>query len=138
MFLDTIHVFVNDPDHAVYDGTRALAERLRAASPACCWPPSTTTTRCSRSSRCSSARTGGATRPGPRRYALRFAHLCEGEPEGRTGVHEFGVLARRGRDAPPDRPAPGFLPTLAFQDDTLARSRARVEAALEAAAEGAP
>ena len=42
------------------------------------------------------------------------------------------------RDAPPDRPAPGFLPTLAFQDDTLERSRARVEAALEAAAGRAP
>ncbi|HEX2485690.1 MAG TPA: hypothetical protein VHQ66_10335, partial [Myxococcota bacterium] len=33
VFLDTIHVWLNDPDHSVYAGTRALVERLRAAIP---------------------------------------------------------------------------------------------------------
>ena len=66
-------------------------------------------------------------------YALRMAHLCEGEPEGRTGVHEFGVWKTPpGND--PLRRAPGFLPTIAFQDDTLVRSRDAVEAAIAAAA----
>ena len=72
----------------------------------------------------------------PSRYSLRFGHLCEGEPEGRTGVHEFGSFPPRSA-APPERAAPGYLPTLAFQDDTLERSRGRVEASLAAIA-GAP
>jgi hypothetical protein len=137
VFLDTIHVFVNDPDHAVYPGARALAERLRESLPGvllaaehdydgllALFPLF---------QRAYWARDPAWTA----RYALRFAHLCEGEPEGRTGVHEFGSFAARA-DAPPDRPAPGFLPTLAFQDDTLARSRDRVEAAIAAAAQSSP
>lgn len=62
-----------------------------------------------------------------------MAHLCKGEPEGRTGVHEFGVWLVR-EYAPPWRAASGFLPTLAFQDDTLERSRALVESVIDAAA----
>jgi hypothetical protein len=129
VFLDTIHVWTNDPDHPVFDGVRALAQRLREHIPGVllaaehdydglltlfplfqrAWwsaPPAWTA-----------------------RYALRFAHLCEGEPEGRTGVHEFG---RWRPGAVPG--APGLLATIAFQDDTLARSRAAVEAAIAAAA----
>ena len=33
VFLDTIHIWQNDPDHAVYPGIVALAQRLRAAIP---------------------------------------------------------------------------------------------------------
>jgi hypothetical protein len=130
-FLDTIHVFANDPDHAVFAGIAALAARLRERVPGIllaaehdydallgvfplfqrAWwteePPWTS------------------------RYALRFAHLCEGEPDGRTGVHEFGVYTS---PRSPWQPAPGYLPTLAFQDDTLARSRAAVERAIAGAA----
>jgi hypothetical protein len=52
-------------------------------------------------------------------YVLRFAHLCEGEPEGRTGVHELGRF-RAGTVAAES----GLLATIAFQDGTLERSRA--------------
>jgi hypothetical protein len=132
VFLDTIHVWINDPDCAVHAGTRALAERLRASIPGvllaaehdydallACFP-------------LFQRSTWGRDPAWTARYAMRFAHLCEGEPEGRTGVHEFGVFAPRA-DAPAERAAPGYLPTLAFQDDTLERSRARVEAAIAAA-----
>jgi len=55
----------------------------------------------------------------------RFAHLCEGEPRGLTGVHEFGVWK------PPDAPAEtGVLPTLAFQDGTLESERDAIERVL--------
>ena len=63
------------------------------------------------------------------RYVRRFAHLCEGEPEGRTGVHEFGVWKPGAIAA-----ARGLLATMAFQDGTLARSRAEIEAAIAQAA----
>ena len=135
VFLDTLHVWVNDPDHSVHDGIRALVERLRASIPGVllaaehdydallplfplfqrawwCRDPAWTA-----------------------RYVRRFGHLCEGEPEGRTGVHELGVWQDR-RDAPAGEPRPGYLPTLALQDDTLARHRSAVEAVLAAAAKG--
>jgi len=129
VFLDTTEIWVNDPDHAVFDGYRALAERLHAAIPnlllageydydallACFglfqrawWTHSPAFTQ---------------------RYVRRFAHLCEGEPEGRTGVHEFGVWKAGAIAA-----APGLLATIAFQDGTLARSRAAIEAAIAQAA----
>jgi hypothetical protein len=56
----------------------------------------------------------------------RFGHLCEGEPRGRTGVHEFGTWG-------PSVPAgddPGLLATLAFQDGTLASEQEKIEAVL--------
>jgi hypothetical protein len=56
----------------------------------------------------------------------RFAHLCEGEPRGLTGVHEFGVWGPN--EIPLDDP--GQLPTLAFQDGTLAAGREGIEALL--------
>lgn len=133
VFLDTIHVWMNDPDHSVYAGTRALVERLRRSIPGVllaaehdydallgCFP-------------LFQRSYWGRDPAWTARYALRFAHLCEGEPEGRTGVHEFGRFEPRA-DLPAERPAPGYLPTLAFQDDTLERSRPRVEAAIGAAA----
>ncbi len=126
VFLDTTEVWTNDPDFAVYDGYRALARRLHAAIPrlllageydydallACFgmfqrawWTQAPAFTR---------------------RYVRRFAHLCEGEPEGRTGVHEFGVW-KPGCVAAED----GLLATIAFQDGTLERSRSAVEAAID-------
>jgi hypothetical protein len=132
VFLDTIHVFVNDPDHAVYPGARALAERLRARIPGLLLAAEHDYDGLLALFPLFQRAYWGRDPAWPSRYALRFGHLCEGEPEGRTGVHEFGSFAPRG-DAPVDRPAPGYLPTLAFQDDTLLRSRARVEASLAAA-----
>jgi hypothetical protein len=123
VFLDTVHAWTNDPVAPVFDGVRALVERLRAHVPGLLlageadydallglfplfqrpwWErPAAWTSR----------------------YVRRFAHLCEGEPRGLTGVHEFGLWAPRA--APDD--APGFLPTLAFQDGTLERARETIE-----------
>lgn len=136
VFLDTIHIWVNDPDHPVHAGIAALVERLRAAIPGVLlaaehdydallplFPIF---------QRAYWARDPAWTAP----YALRVAHLCEGEPEGRTGVHEFGVWKMPGA-SDPHAPAPGYLPTIAFQDDTLERSRAAVEQAIARAARGA-
>ena len=63
----------------------------------------------------------------------RFAHLCEGEPRGLTGVHEFGVWGPH--EAPADEP--GLLPTLAFQDGTLEHGREAIERLLGRIAAGA-
>jgi hypothetical protein len=134
VFLDTIHVFANDPDHAVFPGTRALVERLRGGVPGLLLAAEHDYDGLLGLFPLFQRAYWGRDPAWTSRYALRFGHLCEGEPEGRTGVHEFGVFPPR-RDAPADRPAPGFLPTLAFQDGTLERSRAAVEAALAAAAE---
>jgi hypothetical protein len=123
VFLDTVHAFTNDPHAPVFDGVRALAQRLRAHSPGLLlageadydallglfplfqrpwWerPPAWTA-----------------------RYVRRFAHLCEGEPRGLTGVHEFGVWPSSESTAE----AAGFLPTLAFQDGTLEHAREAIE-----------
>ena len=123
VFLDTVHAWTNDPHAPVFDGVRALAERLRAHTPGLLlageadydallglfplfqrpwWerPPAWTA-----------------------RYVRRFAHLCEGEPRGLTGVHEFGVWGPR----EPPAGEPGLLPTLAFQDGTLENERGAIE-----------
>ena len=57
----------------------------------------------------------------------RFGHLCEGEPGGRTGVHEFGVFD----PATPPPADPAFIETIAFQDGTLEREREAIEALLK-------
>jgi hypothetical protein len=121
-------VWTNDRDHAVADGHRALARRLHAAIPDLllageydydallgCYAlfQRAWWTRAPRWTE---------------RYVRRFAHLCEAEPQGRTGVHEFGVWK------PGTIPsAPGLLATIAFQDGTLEQSRDAIEAAIAAA-----
>lgn len=137
VFLDTIHVFVNDPDHAVYAGTRALAERLRAAIPGLLLAAEHDYDALLALFPLFQRAYWGSDPAWTARYALRFGHLCEGEPEGRTGVHELGVFPPRS-DRPAGRAAPGYLPTLAFQDDTLARSRPALEAAIARAAGESP
>jgi len=126
LFLDTVHAWTNDPHAPVFDGVRALTLRLRERFPSLLlageadydallglfplfqrpwWerPPAWTA-----------------------RYVRRFAHLCEGEPRGLTGVHEFGSF--RPSDVASDDPS--FLPTLAFQDGTLEAGREQIEALL--------
>jgi hypothetical protein len=122
VFLDTVHAWTNDPDHPVTDGLRALVKRLRSNVPGLLlaaeadydallplfalfqrpwWTES----------------------PGwSSRYVRRFGHLCEGEPRGRTGVHEFGVYASDAWSG-----EPGYLPTVAFQDGTLEQTREDLE-----------
>lgn len=128
VFLDTVHVWINDPDCPVYDGVRALVQRLRERIPGVLLAaehdydallPLFPLFQCAY---------WGRDRGWTARYVLRFAHLCEAEPEGRTGVHGFGVWKT---PATTDYTAAlGYLPTLAFQHDTLERSRAQIEATL--------
>jgi hypothetical protein len=127
VFLDTTEIWTNDPDHDVYDGYRALCARLRGAIPElllageydydaldACFPLF--------------QRAWWTRAPAwSRRFVRRFAHLCEGEPEGRTGVHELGVW-KPGCIAAEE----GLLATVAFQDGTLERSRDAIERALAA------
>jgi hypothetical protein len=135
VFLDTIHVWVNDPDHAVYEGIRQLCGRLRDAIPGVLLAAEHDFDALLPLFGLFQRAYWGNDPAWTGRYALRFGHLCEGEPEGRTGVHEFGVWNTKG--APPAGEArPGYLPTIAFQDDTLARSRQEVERVIEAAAGG--
>ena len=136
VFLDTIHVWVNDADHPVYDGIRELAMRLRSRIPELLLAAEHDYDALLAIFPLFQRAWWGRDPDWTARYARRMAHLCEGEPEGRTGVHEFGVWPAREPDGP-WRAAPGFLPTLAFQDDTLERSRAAVEAVIEAAAKQA-
>ncbi len=124
VFLDTIHVWQNDPDHSVYEGTRALVERLRARIPGVLLAAEHDYDALLPLFALFQRAYWGRDPAWTSRYARRFFHLCEGEPELRTGVHEFGVWTR---SAPATE---GAIPTLAFQDDTLARSRDRIEAAL--------
>ncbi|MCU0668248.1 MAG: family 10 glycosylhydrolase [Myxococcota bacterium] len=133
VFLDTSEVWINDRDHDVFAGYRALADRLHARIPGLllageydydaligCFPLF--------------QRAWWTRAPAwSQRFVRRFAHLCEGEPEGRTGVHEFGIW-KPGCIAA----QPGLLATLAFQDETLARSRESIERAIAAVVEGQP
>ena len=137
VFLDTIHVWVNDADHPVYDGIRALAARLRSQIPGLLLAAEHDYDALLALFPLFQRAWWGRDPEWTARYALRMAHLCEGEPEGRTGVHEFGVWPVREKE-PPWRAAPGFLPTLAFQEDTLERSRAAIEAAIAAIAKASP
>ena len=132
VFLDTIHVWVNDADHPVYDGIRDLVARLRSRIPDLLLAAEHDYDALLALFPLFQRAWWGRDPEWTSRHALRMAHLCEGEPEGRTGVHEFGVWPVR-EAAPPGRAGPGYLPTLAFQDDTLERSRAAVESVIEAA-----
>lgn len=125
VFLDTTEIWTNDRDHDVFAGYRALVDRLHARIPnlllageydydalAACFP--------------FFQRAWWTRAPAwTQRYVRRFAHLCEGEPEGRTGVHEFGIWTPGCVGA-----QPGLVATIAFQDGTLTRSRDAVEAAI--------
>jgi hypothetical protein len=133
VFLDTIHIWVNDPDHAVHEGIRRLCARLRRAIPGVLLAAEHDFDALLPLFDLFQRAYWGSDPAWTAPYAMRFAHLCEGEPEGRTGVHEFGVWKTPG--APPVGDArPGYLPTIAFQDDTLARSQAEVARVIETAA----
>lgn len=133
VFLDTVHVYTNDPDHPVHEGVRTLCARLRSTIPDVLLAAEHDYDGLLPCFGLFQRAYWGVDPAWTAPYALRFGHLCEGEPEGRTGVHEFGVWRTPGAP-PPGEPRPGYLATLAFQEDTLARSREAVERVIRAAA----
>ena len=125
VFLDTTEIWTNDPDHDVFEGHRALATRLRDAIPHLLLAGEYDYDALDAVFPLFQRAWWTRAPAWSRRFVRRMAHLCEGEPEGRTGVHEFGVW-KPGCVAAED----GLLATIAFQDDTLERSRDAVEKAL--------
>jgi hypothetical protein len=128
VFLDTTEIWTNDADHSVFDGLRALADRLRSNLPGVLlageYDYDALLAVFPLFQRAWWTRAPAWTA----RFVRRFGHLCEGEPEGRTGVHELGFHTPGAV-----RAGDGLLATLAFQDGTLERSRNAVEQAIAAA-----
>jgi len=131
VFLDTSEIWTNDPDHDVFEGYRALAARLHAAIPNLLLAGEYDYDALDAIFPLLQRAWWTRAPAWSRRFVRRMAHLCEGEPEGRTGVHEFGIW-KPGCIAAED----GLLATIAFQDGTLERSREGIEAALAAVARG--
>ena len=131
VFLDTVQAWTNDPDHPVLDGLAALVGELRREIPDLLVAGEADYDRLLPLFPLFQRPWWQAPPRWTSRYVRRFGHLCEGEPGGRTGVHELGVFA------PPDGAAPdaSFIETLAFQDGTLERHREAVEATLRRVAE---
>jgi hypothetical protein len=126
VFLDTVHAWTNDPDHAVFDGLRSLIGRLRDHIPQLLLAGEADYDRLLSLFPIFQRPWWTASPAWTSRYVRRFGHLCEGEPSGRTGVHEFGVF----EPSAPSAADPAFIPTIAFQDGTLEREREAIEAAL--------
>ncbi|WP_119070208.1 hypothetical protein [Aggregatilinea lenta] len=127
VFLDTVEIWINDPDFNMREGYRQLVDGLRAARPGLLvagedwWDGLLSIFPLFQRS--------GYLRQMPEwvgRYARLFGHICEGDPSrGSTGVFESGYASY----APmPDR-AP-YLATIAFVDGTLDAARAEVERVL--------
>ncbi len=122
VFLDTVHAWTNDPDHPVTDGLRALVERLRSSIPRLLLAAEADYDALLPLFPLFQRPWWTASPPWSSRYVRRFGHLCEGEPRGRTGVHEFGSHTSDAWSG-----APGYLPTVAFQDGTLDQTRDDLE-----------
>ncbi len=127
VFLDTVEVWVNDPDFNMREGYQQLVARLRAARPDLLvtgedwwdglldiFPIFQQTSKW---------------RQVPDwvgRYARLMGHICDGEASrGSTGVFESGYAPY---ERLPDKPF--YLPTLAFVDGTLAGAQAEIEAVI--------
>jgi hypothetical protein len=127
VFLDTVEVWVNDPDFNIREGYRQLVDRLRTGRPDLLitgedwwdallgiFPIFQQTSKW---------------RQVPDwvgRYARLIGHICDGEASrGSTGVFESGY-------APYERlPDKNFyIPTLAFVDGTLENARDEIEAVI--------
>lgn len=127
VFLDTVEVWVNDPDFNLRDGYRQLVSRLRAARADLLvtgedwwdglldiFPIFQQTSRWRQV-------------PGwVGRYARLMGHICDGEASrGSTGVFESGYAPY---ERLPDQPH--YIPTLAFVDGTLSGARDEIEAVI--------
>jgi hypothetical protein len=122
VFLDTVHAWTNDPDHPVYEGLRALVERLRQRVPGLLLAAEADYDALLPLFPLFQRPWWTRAAPWTGRYVRRFGHLCEGEPRGLTGVHEFGVHASDAWSGGPET-----LPTLAFQDGTPEDARTDLE-----------
>lgn len=121
-FLDTVHAWTNDPDHPVTDGIHALVTRLHASIPGLLLAAEADYDALLPLFPLFQRPWWTASPAWSSRYVRRFGHLCEGEPRGRTGVHEFGVYTSDAWSG-----GPGYLPTVAFQDGTLEQTREDLE-----------
>jgi hypothetical protein len=127
VFLDTVEVWVNDPDHNIREGLAGLGSLLREDHPQLLlsgedwwdgllgiFPIFQETS---------------MWRQVPDwvgRYARLIGHICDSEPgRGSTGVFEAGY---RPYSRLPERTP--YITTIAFVDNTLASARAEIEALL--------
>lgn len=130
VFLDTVEVWINDPDFNLREGYRQLVDRLRAGRPDLLvtgedwWdgllPIFPIFQRSARWRRV------------PEwvgRYARIIGHICDGDPSrGSTGVFEAGHAAYQPL---PDHPL--YIPTVAFVDGTLDHAQPAIEAEIDRA-----
>jgi hypothetical protein len=123
VFLDTQHVWVNDPNYPVYDGLVALHDELKARFPELLiagegWYDALAAV--------TAVSQVGAPVRWPEifsTYSRTFQHLSAGDPSrGSTGVHELGQNTFR---LAPD--APYWWPTLTVVDGTIEGAPERVE-----------
>jgi hypothetical protein len=125
VFFDTTHVWINDPQHDVYDGLVGLRDELKSRFPELFiagegWYDAL------------GAVTPLSHTPGhlPARWSALFTnynrcfqHLATGDPSrGSTGVHEAGHVPFA---LAPDEPH--MIPTLTVVDGTMALARERVD-----------
>lgn len=132
VFLDTVEVWVNDPDFNMLEGYHQLTNRLRAGRPdllltgedwfdglLTLFPIFQQTVKWSQ------------VPDWVGRYGRLMGHICDGEASrGSTGVFESGYAAY---ERLPDKPY--YLPTLAFVDGTLENARDEIEAVIALARE---
>ncbi len=126
VFLDTVHVWINDPGYPVYEGVCALAGGLRRAIPGLLLAGEADYDALLALFALFQRPWWGKPAPWTARYIRRFGHLCEGEPRGFTGVHEAGVYFPAGAGYEEEN----LLPTIAFQDGTLESQRENIESLL--------
>jgi hypothetical protein len=127
VFLDTVEVWINDPDFNLRQGYRQLVDRLRAGRPELLiagedwWDGLLDIFPIyQRSSKWRQVPDWIG------RYARLMGHICDGEPSrGSTGVFESGYAQY---ERLPDQPF--YLPTLAFVDGTLEAAREEIEAVI--------
>ncbi len=130
VFFDTTEAWDNDPDHAVFDGLRQLASRLRDAHPDLLVAAESWYDRLLGVFAAFHAAPLG---PGAwmADYARRWAHLCEAEPSrGSTGVHELGHTPYVEQGL-----TPGYWPTITFVEDTFEKAQPKIEEVIALARE---
>jgi hypothetical protein len=131
VFLDTVHHWVNDPDHDVYEGIKALKEKLQEGNPDLLVTAENWYDGMLRVFPLFQSRPFLKLPEWVGRYARTIAHLLEAEPSrGSTGVHELGYCPYQPK--PLEKP---YIPTLAFVDGTLDKSKPEIDRVIQIANE---